>query len=51
MRARGEKLAPTGMAEMLCHDVPQDQRRAGNQEKNQILLVTAGRPMIDAAQT
>src|SRR5438105_2020849 len=50
MQREAKKLAPTGMAEMLwSYDVLKTKEELGI-KKNQILLVTAERPMIDAAQ-
>ncbi len=50
MQRESKKLAPTGMAEMLwSYDVLKTKEELGI-KKNQILLVTAERPMIDAAQ-
>jgi len=50
MQREAKKLASTGMAEMLwSYDVLKAKEELGIR-KNQILLVTAERPMIDAAQ-
>src|SRR6185295_14821907 len=50
MQRESKKLAPTGMAEMLwSYDVLKAKEELGI-KKNQILLVTAERPMVDAAQ-
>lgn len=50
MQRESKKLAPTGMAEMLwSYDVLKTKEELGI-KKNQILLVTAERPMVDAAQ-
>lgn len=50
MQRESKKLAPTGMAEMLwSYDILKTKEELGI-KKNQILLVTAERPMIDAAQ-
>jgi Tfp pilus assembly PilM family ATPase len=50
MQREAKKLAPTGMAELLwSYDVLKAKEELGI-KKNQILLVTAERPMIDAAQ-
>jgi Tfp pilus assembly PilM family ATPase/Tfp pilus assembly protein PilN len=50
MQRESKKLAPTGMAEMLwSYDVLKTKEELGI-KKNQILLVTAERPMVDDAQ-
>lgn len=50
MQRESKKLAPTGMAEMLwSYDILKTKEELGI-KKNQILLVTAERPMVDAAQ-
>ena len=50
MQRESKKLAPTGMAEMLwSYDILKSKEELGI-KKNQILLVTAERPMVDAAQ-
>ncbi len=50
MQRESKKLAPTGMSEMLwSYDVLKTKEELGI-KKNQILLVTAERPMVDAAQ-
>lgn len=50
MQRESKKLAPTGMSEMLwSYDVLKAKEELGI-KKNQILLVTAERPMVDAAQ-
>src|SRR5436853_4127289 len=50
MQREAKKLAPTGMAETLwSYDVLKTKEELGI-KKNQILLVTAERPMVDAAQ-
>src|SRR5712691_5604051 len=50
MQREAKKLAPTGMAEMLwSYDVLKTKEELGI-KKNQILLVTAERPIVDAAQ-
>lgn len=50
MQREAKKLAPTGMAETLwSYDVLKAKEELGI-KKNQILLVTAERPMVDAAQ-
>jgi Tfp pilus assembly PilM family ATPase len=50
MQREAKKLAPTGMAEMLwSYDVLKTKEELGI-KKNQILLVTAERPMVDTAQ-
>src|SRR6266849_9326510 len=50
MQREAKKLAPTGMAEMLwSYDVLKTKEELGI-KKNQILLVTAERPMVEAAQ-
>src|SRR3989304_6851177 len=50
MQRESKKLAPTGMAEMLwSYDTLKTKEELGI-KKNQILLVTAERPMVDAAQ-
>ena len=50
MQREAKKLAPTGMAEMLwSYDVLKTKEELGI-KKNQILLVTAERPVVEAAQ-
>src|SRR5579883_542252 len=50
MQRESKKLAPTGMNEMLwSYDVLKSKEELGI-KKNQILLVTAERPMVDKAQ-
>src|SRR5712692_2731388 len=50
MQREAKKLAPTGMAEMLwSYDVLKSKEELGV-KKNQILLVSGERPMVDAAQ-
>ena len=50
MQRESKKLAPSGMAEMLwSYDVLKTKEELGI-KKNQILLVTAERPMIDGVQ-
>jgi len=50
MQRESKKLAPTGMTEMLwSYDILKTKEELGI-KKNQILLVTAERPMVDAAQ-
>jgi Tfp pilus assembly PilM family ATPase len=50
MQREAKKLAPAGMAEMLwSYDVLKTKEELGI-KKNQILLVTAERPLVDAAQ-
>jgi Tfp pilus assembly PilM family ATPase len=50
MARESKKLAPTGLSEMLwSYDVLKTKEELGI-KKNQILLVTAERPMVDAAQ-
>ena len=50
MQREVKKLAPTGMAEMLwSYEVLKAKEELGI-KKNQILLVTAERPLVDAAQ-
>src|SRR5438876_11492711 len=50
MQRESKKLAPTGMAEMLwSYDILKTKEELGI-KKNQILLVTAERTMVDAAQ-
>lgn len=50
MQRESKKLAPTGMAEMVwSYDILKAKEELGI-KKNQILLVTAERPMVDAAQ-
>ena len=50
MQRESKKLAPTGMAEMLwSYEILKAKEELGI-KKNQILLVTAERPMVDAAQ-
>src|SRR6185295_602901 len=50
MQRESKKLAPTGMSEMLwSYDVLKAKEELGI-KKNQILLVTAERPMVDNAQ-
>jgi Tfp pilus assembly protein PilN len=50
MQREAKKLGPAGVAEMLwSYDVLRTKEELGI-KKNQILLVTADRPMVDAAQ-
>lgn len=50
MQRESKKLAPAGMAEMVwSYDVLKTKEELGI-KKNQILLVSAERPMVDAAQ-
>ncbi len=50
MQRESKKLTPTGMTEMLwSYDTLKTKEELGI-KKNQILLVTAERPMVDAAQ-
>jgi Tfp pilus assembly PilM family ATPase len=50
MQREAKKLAPTGMAELMwSYDVLKAKEELGI-KKNQILLVTAERPVVDAAQ-
>ena len=50
MQRESKKLAPAGIAEMVwSYDVLKTKEELGI-KKNQILLVTAERPMVDAAQ-
>ena len=50
MQRESKKLAPTGMSEVLwSYEVLKAKEELGI-KKNQILLVTAERPMVDAAQ-
>lgn len=50
LQRESKKLAPTGMSEMLwSYDILKTKEELGI-KKNQILLVTAERPMVDAAQ-
>src|SRR2546422_1008439 len=50
MQRESKKLAPAGIAEMIwSYDVLKTKEELGI-KKNQILLVTAERPMVDAAQ-
>src|SRR5947207_3526454 len=50
MQRESKKLAPTGMTEMMwSYDILKTKEELGL-KKNQILLVTAERPMVDAAQ-
>src|SRR4029077_6501623 len=50
MQRESKKLAPTGMAEMLwSYEILKSKEELGI-KKNQILLVTAERPLVDAAQ-